>query len=76
MTYFTKNFSAEVVLPDGSIALSSYDIDRYLKANNLARASDYSTQYLQNIRFHNQQQQQKEIFAKIIQQYKKRIWND
>lgn len=76
MTYFSKTFSAEVVLPDGSVANSSYEIDRYLKANNLANSSDYSEQYLQNIRFRNQYQQQKAIFASLIQQYKKRIWND
>ncbi len=76
MTYFTEKFSAEVVLPDGSVAASSNDIDRYLKANNLAFYSDYSPQYLKNIRLRNQQQQQKAIFASIIQQYKKRIWND
>ncbi len=76
MTYFTKNFSAEVLLPDGTVAVSAKDIDRYLRANHLALQSDYSAEYMQNIRQNNEKNQQKEIFAEIVQQYKKRIWNE
>ncbi len=76
MTYFTKEFSAEVILPDGTVATSAKDIDRYLKANQLAMQSDYSAEYLQNIRLKNQRELQKDIFADIVQQYKKRIWNE
>ncbi len=76
MTYFSKNFSEEVILPDGSVASSVADIDRFLKANDLAAASDYSAGYLQNIRMLQEKHQREEIFADLLQQYKKRIWND
>ena len=76
MTYFNKQFSAEIILPDGTVATSSYEVDRFLKANNLAHSSDYSASYLQNIKLNNQKTLQKEIFAEIVQQHKKRIWND
>ncbi|MBR4106193.1 MAG: hypothetical protein IKL33_04525 [Alphaproteobacteria bacterium] len=76
MTYFSKNFSEEVVLPDGSIASSVADIDRFLKANDLAAASDYSAEYLQNVRMLQEKHQREEIFVDLLQQYKKRIWND
>ena len=76
MTYFSKNFSAEVILPDGSVASSSSDIDRYLKASSLAAASDYSKEYLQNIRRRNETAQRKEIFDELLTHYKKGIWND
>ena len=76
MTYFTKNFSTEVLLPDGSVASSPKDIDRYLKANHLALQSDYSATYLKNIRQNQQQAWLKELRADLIQQYKKEIWNE
>ena len=76
MTYFTKQFSAEVLLPDGSVASSAQDVERFLKANDLAAASDYSCDYLQNIRKLQEKHRREEIFAELIQQYKKRIWND
>ncbi len=76
MTYFTKEFSEEFILPDNTVATSSKDIDRYLKANNLALMSDYSDEYMKNIRSDNDKAQRKEIFAEVVQQYKKRIWNE
>ncbi len=76
MTYFSKSFSADIVLPDGTVANSVYEIDRYLKANNLASSSDYSEQYFKNIQKNKEKIQQKEIFAELVQQYKKRIWNE
>ena len=76
MTYFTKEFSEEFILPDNTVATSSKDIDRYLKANNLALMSDYSDEYMKNIRSDNDKAQRKEIFAELVQQHKKRIWNE
>lgn len=76
MTYFTREFSTEVILPDGTVATSAQDIDRYLKANDLAAQSDYSAEYFSNIRWNKERVRQKEIFADIVQQYKKRIWNE
>ena len=52
MSYFTKQFSEEVILPDGNVATSAQDIERFLKANNLASKSDYSQDYLNNLRRH------------------------
>ena len=76
MTYISRQFSAEIILPDKTVASSAKDIDRYLKANNLALQSDYSPEYLQNIRRKNETIRQKEIFAGLIQNYKKGIWNE
>ena len=76
MTYFSKNYSEEYILPDGTVASSAQDIDRYLKANNLASKSDYSERYMEQIRLDNDKAQRKEIFAEVVQQYKKRIWNE
>ncbi len=76
MTYFTKEFLEDVIFPDGTVATSVQDIDRYLKANNLASSSDYSEQYFNNIKLINERNQRKEIFAELIKQYKKRIWNE
>ena len=76
MTYFTKNFSTEVVLPDGTVASSPKDIDRYLKASGLALKSDYSAEYMQKIRWNKEVDQRRKIRAELIKQYKKGIWND
>ena len=76
MTYFSKEFSADILLPDGTVASSVHDIDRYLKANDLAATSDYSAEYIKNIRINNEITQRKEIFAELVQQHKKRIWNE
>lgn len=76
MTYVSKNFSEEVVLPDGSVATSVADIERFLKANNLAAASDYSQSYFRDIRQLQEKKRCEEIFTALLQQYKKRIWND
>ena len=71
MTYFSRNFSAEVTLPDGSVATSTSEVEHFLKANNLASASDYSPEYLRNIRRFQEKYRREAIFAELIQQYKK-----
>ena len=48
MTNFSKQFAEEVILPDGSVASSVADVDKYLKASGMARASDFSTEYINN----------------------------
>ena len=50
MTYISKQFAEEVILPDGSVASSVADVDKYLRTSGLARSSDYSTEYIKNIR--------------------------
>ena len=76
MTYFTKNFSAEIPLPDGTVASSAKDIDRYLKSNHLALQSDYSAAYMENVRRNKEIAHWQEIHDEFVQQYKKGIWND
>ncbi|MCQ2735226.1 MAG: hypothetical protein MJ212_04700 [Alphaproteobacteria bacterium] len=74
MSNFTKQFAEEVLLPDGSVASSVADVDKYLKTSGLALSSDYSPEYIQNIRLKNEQQRQKEIFAEFLNNYKRMIW--
>lgn len=74
MTNFSKQFTEEIILPDGSVASSVADVDKYLKATGLALAGDYSDGYLKNIRYQEEQNRQKEIFADFLYNYKRIIW--
>jgi hypothetical protein len=76
MTNFSKQFAEEVILPDGSVASSVADVDKYLKASGMAHASDYSTEYIKNIRYQQQRSRQEEIFADFLLNYKRMIWNE
>lgn len=62
------------ILPDGSVAESTNDIDKYLKRANMAVASDYSKEYLANIRYKKERAEKDERFLDFIREYKKRIW--
>lgn len=66
----------EFQLPDGTVAESASDVDRYLKTSGAALAGDYSPKYLQNIRAKKEKDARADIFADFVQQYKKRIWNE
>ncbi len=74
MTYISKQFAEDVVLPDGSVASSVADVDKYLRTSGLARASDYSPEYINNIRAKNEKQRQEELFADFLYNYKRMIW--
>ena len=74
MVNFSKQFAEEFVLPDGSVASSVADVDKYLKVSGLARAGDYSPEYIKNIRYQQEQSRREEIFADFIYQYKRIIW--
>lgn len=76
MTNFSKQFTEEIVLPDGSVASSVADVDKYLRSSGLALASDYSPEYIKNIRFQQEQDRRKAIFADFLYNYKRIIWND
>ena len=76
MTYISKQFAEDVVLPDGSVASSVADVDKYLRMSGLAHASDYSTEYIQRVREKAEKQRQEEIFADFLYNYKRIIWND
>ncbi len=75
MTYFTKQWREELTLPDGTIAVCTQDVDRYLRANNLSVAGDYSDAYRRTIKFNREQALRKDFFAEFINNYKRRIWN-
>lgn len=74
MTYITKQFAEEIILPDGSVASSVADVDRYLRTSGLARASDYSPEYIKNIRNNQEKQRQESLFADFLYNYKRMIW--
>ena len=76
MTNFSKQFTEDILLPDGSVASSVADVDKYLRQSGVARASDYSPEYIKNIRYQQTQTQQKEIFAEFLYNYKRMIWNE
>lgn len=62
------------ILPDGSVAESTKDVDKYLKRAKMAVASDYSKEYLDNVRYKREKSEKDERFLDFIREYKKRIW--
>ncbi len=74
MTYISKQFAEEVILPDGSVASSVADVDRYLRSSGLVRSSDYSTEYIKNIRQKQETDRRKQLFADFLFNYKRMIW--
>lgn len=76
MTYISKQFAEEVLLPDGSVASSVADVDKYLRATGLALASDYSPEYYQNIRTQQERERQQSVFVDFLYNYKRMIWNE
>ena len=74
MVHFSKQFAEEVVLPDGSVASSVADVDKYLRTSGMARASDYSPEYIKNVRNKQEKQRQEELFADFLYNYKRMIW--
>lgn len=76
MININRRWSEGIVLPDGSIAECSADIDRYIKANQVALASDYSSEYFAKVKNRQQKEQRNGIFADLINNYKRNIWNE
>ncbi len=74
MTYISKEFTEDIVLPDGSAASSIYEIERFLKMNNLAAASEYSDDFRREVRFRQECNQRKMLFETFIDNYKRVIW--
>jgi hypothetical protein len=64
----------EFQLPDGTVAESAADVDRYIKQSGAAMASDYSDGYFKNRRFFSEKAQDDELHSDFIQQLKKEIW--
>lgn len=64
----------EFRLPDGTVAESVEDVDRYIKENDAALASDYSDDYYKSRRYFMEKAQDDELHSDFIQQFKKEIW--
>lgn len=76
MTFFSKQWVDEVVLPDGTTASSAQDIDRFLRQNNLALAGDYTDAFRQRVRYQQNKAQRKADWAEFLKNYKRLIWNE
>jgi len=76
MSNINRQWTQEVVLPDGSIASSAADIDRYIKANQVALASDYSSEYMTKVKQRQQKEEKNSIMADLIHNYQRSIWNE
>ncbi len=74
MTYISSQFAEEIMLPDGSVASSVADVDKYLRTSQTARASDYSAEYIKNVRLNQEKQRQESLFADFLYNYKRMIW--
>ena len=75
MSNISRRWTEEIVLPDGSIAACTADIDRYIRVNQAALASDYSPEYRAKVKKRQQKEERDSIFADIIHYYKRSIWN-
>lgn len=64
----------EFQLPDGTVAESVADVERYLKQNNAALASDYSADYQKNRRFFDEKDRRDKLHDDFIHNLKKEIW--
>lgn len=63
-------------LPDGSVAETPAEVERFMKANNLALAQDYSDEYRKNVRLRNEKAQRDDLWAEFLHNYKRKIWNE
>ena len=63
------------ILPDGREVDSLAEFEKYMKSAKITVASDYSAQYMQNIRYKKQQAEKDEIFDDFVRQYKKTVWS-
>lgn len=75
MVNISRQFTEDIILPDGSVASSVSDVDRYIKANNLAMYDDYSKSSMQRSRYVSEKQHRDNLFAEFIKNYKRTIWD-
>jgi hypothetical protein len=66
----------EFQLPDGTVAESVPDVDRYLKESGAAPTSDYSDDFFKNRRFFEEKARRDKIRADFILNFKKEIWRN
>lgn len=75
MSNINRQWTDEIVLPDGSVASSSADVEKYLRANQLALSGDYTDEYRRNVRLRNEKAQRDDLWAEFLKNYKRMIWN-
>jgi len=75
MTYFNKQWTEAITLPDGTIAECMQDVDRYLRENNLASSGDYSEAFRRKVKFNREKAIRGTMFAEFINNYKRSVWN-
>lgn len=61
-------------LPDGTWAESVEDVERYLKENDAALASDFSGDFMESRRFFNEKARRDKLHADFIHNVKKELW--
>ena len=74
MTYICGTFKQPVVLPDGSVAENSAEVDRFLKKEGLAMQSDFSKNYYQKKQNEIQSAQKQALFDAFLTNYKRMIF--
>lgn len=63
-------------LPDGTIAETTQDVDKYLKRSNMCLAGDFSDGYMKNVRYQKEKVERAERFDDFVRNYKRKIWNE
>lgn len=63
-------------LPDGTIAETTKDVDKYLKYAKICLASDYSKEFLKNARYLREKAEKADRFNDFVLNYKRKIWNE
>ncbi len=66
----------EVTLPDGTVVASYEEINRWLKATNLAWAGDYSDDFRKKVRLQQERADHRQTMAAFLHNYKRKIWNE
>lgn len=76
MTNINAQWRQEIILPDGSTASCSADVDRYLKESETVLASDYSGNFYRRVRWQKKEKERQKLFRDFINSYKRSIWCD
>lgn len=74
MSYISSAFKTPVLLPNGKEASNMQELERYLKSENLACASDYSKEYVLKRQQANLLKQKQELFEDFLTNYKRMIF--
>lgn len=66
----------EFCLPDGTMATSVQDVERYMERTGSALASDFSDEFRKNRRFFNEKARKDKLHSDFIHNLKKEIWTN